>query len=357
VTRRQIWLLAAVAGVLVLLVVALRGVLAALALSAFLAYVFEPWVGRLHARGVPRAAGALACLAVMIALVVGLAFAVLPALVAELAALIEQLPEFAETVRTVWLPRLQALSPVPLRIPDDEALLELLEQARPALRSSMLSAVVGVSRGTAGFIAVLVQLALIPVLAFYALRDAPTLRRNALAVVPADLRSRVVEVTGQVDRVISAYLRGQLTVCLVVAVLYSIGFSLAGVPFAVLAGSAAGFLTLIPYAGPVMGLALALGLSIFEHGLGLQLAYTAGAFALVNGLEGTVITPNLVGDRLGLHPLAVVLGLVAGGQLAGLVGMLVAVPLLAVGKIVVWPALRDALAAPRGPDDRPGAYA
>jgi predicted PurR-regulated permease PerM len=327
VTRRQIWLLAAVAGVLVLLVVALRGVLAALALSAFLAYVFEPWVGRLHARGVPRAAGALACLAVMIALVVGLAFAVLPALVAELAALIEQLPEFAETVRTVWLPRLQALSPVPLRIPDDEALLELLEQARPALRSSMLSAVVGVSRGTAGFIAVLVQLALIPVLAFYALRDAPTLRRNALAVVPADLRSRVVEVTGQV------------------------------VPFAVLAGSAAGFLTLIPYAGPVMGLALALGLSIFEHGLGLQLAYTAGAFALVNGLEGTVITPNLVGDRLGLHPLAVVLGLVAGGQLAGLVGMLVAVPLLAVGKIVVWPALRDALAAPRGPDDRPGAYA
>lgn len=356
-TRRQLLLLATVGGVLVLLVVALSGVLAALALSVFLAYVFEPWVARLHARGVPRSLGALASLAVILALVGGIGIAALPALAAELMTLVEQLPDFIETLQTVWLPWLDSISPVPLRIPDADAMLELFERARPQLQRSLLGAIVGVSRGTAGVIAALVQLALIPVLTFYVLRDAPTLRQNALAIVPADLRPRAIELAGQVDRVISAYLRGQLTVCLVVAVLYSLAFGLTGVPFAVLVGSAAGLLTLIPYAGPAMGLGLALGLSALEHGVGLPLVFTAGAFAVVNGLEGTVITPNLVGDRLGLHPLAVVLGLVAGGQLAGLVGMLVAVPVLAVGKIVLWPALRDALAAPRGPDDRPGAYA
>ncbi len=178
-----------------------------------------------------------------------------------------------------------------------------------------------------------------PVLAFYAIRDAPALRRGVAALLPAEIRDQVLASGRKVNEVVSAYLRGQLTVALILGALYGLAYALVGVPAGVLVGFAAGLLAVIPYAGPAIGLLLALVLTGLHYGIEAHLLWVLASFTLVQTVDGALITPRIVGERLGLHPVAVILGLVAGGQLLGFVGLILALPALAALKVLVWPEL------------------
>lgn len=352
-SRREAGLVLFAIGVLAALVWALNGVLLALSLSAFVAYLYGPLVSALERRGVDRWIGALAVTSFAVLTPLALALWLAPLLWAQLAQLIQLGPPLAERISGEWLPWLQAHYPGTAVIPDPEAWLGLLEPIHPESLGTRFAAVAsGLFSTTAGIVGVLVQLALVPLLSFHLLRDAPRILAGAASLIPADVRPGVLETARQVDRIISTYLRGQLTVCVLVGALYAGVYQLAGVPFAVLVGLSAGVLTLIPYAGPALGLAIAEILVAFQGGIGMPMLWTLIGFGTVQALEGSVITPKIVGDRLGLHPLAVVLGLLAGNQLAGLIGMLVAVPVLAVAKEALWPAVREALArgAPSAPE-------
>ncbi|MFQ5696945.1 MAG: AI-2E family transporter [Myxococcota bacterium] len=332
---------------------ALQGVLLALSLSGFVAYLMGPLVNTLERRGVDRWVGAGAAVGCAVLVPLAAALWLGPFLWTELGELVQLVPPLADRLVGEWLPWLQAHSPWPEAVLDLRAWRGVVEQIQPESLGTPFAAVASqLFSTTAGIVGVLVQLALVPLLCFHLLRDAPRIRAAAASVIPADVRPRVLETARQVDRIVSAYLRGQLTVCIVVGALYAGAFHLAGVPFAILVGILAGALTLIPYAGPALGLALAELLVAFEGGIGMPMVWTAIGFGAVQALEGSLITPKIVGDRLGLHPLAVVLGLLAAHQLAGLVGMLVAVPVLAIAKEALWPAVREALArgAPSKPD-------
>ncbi len=337
-SRRAWWILGATAATTLLAVIALRNVLVALAAAGLLAYLASPLLTRLESLGIPRGATAGAVLALAGALLTALCLVLLPVIQSEILGLIGQLPGLVSRLQTDWIPWVEQRLDLSLPHTSTEALSELRSRVQTLdIRGPFTAAVAAMFRSTSSLVFVAFEILLFPVLAFYAMRDGPRLRGTLVGVLPAEARDPVLEAGVQVDRVVSAWLRGQLSVCLVLALLYSLVYSIAGVPAGILVGTLAGFLVIIPYAGPALGFGLALLLTGVEYGLDARLAWVAGGFAIVQALEGTLITPRIVGDRLGLHPCVVILGLVAGGQLLGFAGIVLAVPLLAVARVLVVP--------------------
>jgi predicted PurR-regulated permease PerM len=335
---RRLLLFAAALGGLLLVGFALRSVLVAVGLALLLAYLTSPIVDRLEGRGVSRTLTTLGVLVLAFGLLGALALGFLPVLQHQVIELVERLPALLARIQTDWLPWLEAQ--LGLRLPGTsvELLSEIVERARSLETAGPLRELLGQAfRSTASFALSLFQLALVPVLSFYAIRDAPELRRGLARLVPEEIRPQVLDGGNKVNRVVAAYLRGQLTVALILAALYGLVWGLIGVPSGVLVGVLAGLLAVIPYVGPAIGLALALLLTGLEYGVDAHLLWVLGSFAVVQGVEGSLITPRIVGESLGLHPVAVILGLVAGGELLGLVGMILALPALAALRVLVWP--------------------
>jgi predicted PurR-regulated permease PerM len=144
----------------------------------------------------------------------------------------------------------------------------------------------------------------------------------------------------RVDRLISGFIRGQLTVCALLAVLYSVGFAIIGIDLAFVIGAIAGVAAIIPYVGGALALASAAGMCLLQYGVDVHLALVVGWYALVQGLEGMVLTPRILGGSLGMHPVVVIVALMIGADLLGFLGLMVAVPIAAVVQVV----LQDLLA-------------
>ena len=347
--RRGLLFGAALAGV-IFAGVALQSVLLAIGLALLQAYLLSPIVDRLERRGVPRSLTTVGVLALGFGLLAALVLGLLPLLQQQVVELVERLPGMLERVQTQWLPWIEARLGVRLPGTSQELLQEIVDRTRSLEATGPLREALGEAfRNTASFALSLLQLALVPVLSFYAIRDAPELRRGLAALIPEEIRPRVLVAGDKVNQVVAAYLRGQLTVALILGCLYGLAWGVIGVPSGVFVGFTAGLLAVIPYVGPAIGLTGALALVGLEFGIDAHLLWVLGSFALIQGVEGTLITPRIVGDRLGLHPVAVILGLVAGGQLLGLVGMILALPALAALKVLVWPDLES----PPAPDPRP----
>ena len=190
-----------------------------------------------------------------------------------------------------------------------------------------------------------VNLLLVPVVAFYLLRDWNRIVRNVHNLFPASQRARVARLVGETDQVLGAFLRGQLSVMLALAIIYSTGLWLVGLDLALPIGLLAGLVSFVPYLGFIVGLASASVAALFQFQDIWMLVWVLAVFVAGQLLDGTLLTPNLVGERIGLHPVAVIFAVLAGGQLFGFFGVLLALPAAAV--ILVWLRhLHGVLAAP-----------
>jgi predicted PurR-regulated permease PerM len=195
--------------------------------------------------------------------------------------------------------------------------------------------------GTAAAVTRILQLLLLPVLAFYFLRDYDRMLQSARDLLPFSQRDRALRLGREFDRILGGYVRGQLTVCACLAVLYATGLWLAGIEGGVPVGLLAGALFLLPYLGSVLGLVTALSLALVQYGADRHLLYVLATFGVAQGIESWFLTPRIVGERLGLHPVAVILALFAGGELLGFFGVLIALPLAALGKVALTSALSE----------------
>jgi len=308
-------------------------------LAGVLAYIFEPVMGWLHARRIPRGAAAAIMLALLVTLLAGLLLLVLPLLMAQTAALAERLPQMVAHLRE-HLPGLLERNGMPL--PDVAAAandpLTTLQQMLAAhaseasgwLRSGLLRA----GQGGAALAGLLGTLVLFPVVLFYALRDLPQIGPALLALAPTPVRGLVAELGGDADAVLGEFVRGQLAVMLCMAVVYALALQGLGVPHALSIGALAGILTFVPLLGPVGGALLALGAAALLPGDAAPWWAIVAVFVGGNLLENLLITPRLVGERIGLHPLTVIFALMAFGKLFGWSGVLVALPATAV--LQVW---------------------
>jgi predicted PurR-regulated permease PerM len=181
----------------------------------------------------------------------------------------------------------------------------------------------------------LTNMVLIPVVTFYLLRDWDDFIATIKHLLPRDIEPEISKISAEADEMLGAFLRGQLLVMVVLGAVYSIGLWLAGLKFALLVGMLAGLVSFVPYLGFIVGILVAGVAVLFQtHDL-MQLLPVVAVFTAGQALEGMVLTPMLVGDRIGIHPVAIIFAILAGAQLFGFVGMLLALPVAAVLAVIV----------------------
>lgn len=308
-----------------LLLWVLSPILAPFLAAAILAYVFDPMVVVLTRRGVPRALATALAVVTLILAVVLLLLIVLPLFYKEIAQLTQQLPGFVEQLKTSALPWIKEKFDVEISL-DAASFRQFVTdnlQDAGGLAKKIFSSV-GV--GGIAVLGFLINLVLIPVVFFYVLRDWPTIVASVDGMIPRRFYETVSTLTREIDAVLSEFLRGQLSVVLIMAVFYSLCLWLVGLHFWLPVGLITGLLVFVPYLGSGTGLVLGTIAAVMQFPSFTGIAMVWGVFAVGQLIEGFLVTPWLVGDRIGLHPVAVIFALLAFGQIFGFFGLLLALP-------------------------------
>ncbi|NEX60706.1 AI-2E family transporter [Noviherbaspirillum galbum] len=337
--QKQTVLWLAVGLALALLLVKLGPVLAPFLAAAILAYALNPAVDWLCARRLGRIAlpRALAVTLVMLAFfasIVALFLIVTPVLQKQAPLLQEQIPELLGRMNA-WLgPRLRDIG-VHIRL-DETGVRRIVSKYVATSGDELWSMVLASARvGGVALIGWLVMLALVPIALFYLLLDWHGVLARITNLVPRRWVANLVNLAREVDSLLAQYLRGQLSVIVVLCVYYASTLALAGVDVAVPVGVLTGLLIFIPYIGFGIGFVLALVSAMLQFNDLHGLAAVAGIYGVGQVIEGFILTPRLVGERIGLHPLTVIFALFAFGQLFGFVGVLLALPASAVLAVAV----------------------
>ena len=297
--------------------------------AGILAYICNPLVRRLAVSKVPRALAVALVMGGLLLLSGLLLIIMLPLLEKEIGLFVARLPVWIEAARTRLLPQLQQWFGISLEW-DSQALKNLLLthwQSAGGIAGKLLPWL----GSSGGAIAVaLVNLLLIPVAMFYLLRDWDALAAQLDGLIPRHWHGKVAEIAAEVDGVLAEFLRGQISVMLLMSLFYVVALWLTGLEFALPIGILAGLLVFVPYLGMILGLSLATLAAVMQFPSFGGVLWVWAAFGAGQLLEGMVVTPWLVGDRIGLHPLAVIFALLAFGQVFGFFGLLLALPLAAI---------------------------
>jgi len=316
------------------LLVTLGPILAPFIAAFIIAYALNPGVDRIDRLrvgrfDVPRPLAVVIVMLLFFAVLVALVLIVVPVLQTEIPLLQAQIPAFLAKINDVLGPKLQELG-VRVRL-DSTGIRKLVSQQMATSGEEIWAAVLASAKvgGTAvlGWIATLV---LIPVVLFYLLLDWHQMMARIAGAVPRRYIGHTLAMAGEVDVLLAQYLRGQLLVMLVLAIYYSVGLAIAGFDVALPVGILTGLLVFIPYLGFGLGLVLALIAAVLQFADWGGVIAVAVIYGVGQVIEGFVLTPRLVGERIGLNPLAVIFALLAFGQLFGFVGVLLALPASAI---------------------------
>lgn len=333
--RNLIWL--GVAAAALLLVWLLGPVLTPFVVAAVLAYALHPAVEALDTRGVPRLLAVVIVEVLAIVALLALVLLIIPVIVRELPLLKEQIPLLAERVNQQLAPW---LAQVGIQVSLDSASIKafLLKTLDANFEEWMATLLSSARIGGSVLLAFVGNAILMPVVLFYLLADWPAIVRRVQALVPPRMRESVIGFLDECDVVLGQYLRGQLTVMAVLAVYFSAALAIAGFDLALPLGVFTGLAIFIPYLGFGIGLALALLAALLQFGNWYGIAAVALIYGVGQVGESLFLTPRLVGERIGLNPLAVIFALLAFGHLFGFIGVLIALPVSA----VLWVALQRA---------------
>lgn len=308
-------------------------VLAPFLVAAILAYICDPLVDKLSILGYKKyqfgrtTSTVLVMLAVLGAIVV-LILIFLPLLQKQSLLIVERLPALITNLRANVEPWLQAKFGISLAI--DSAYIQDIISKNWKTAGNILGDVLQTAGSNSlALIGVVANILLLPVVLFYLLRDWDTFTEGIGKLIPRDLVAKSTEIAQEIDQMLAEFLRGQLTVMLLMSVFYSAGLWLAGLDNALPIGIIAGLLNFVPYLGPALGMGLALLVGTLQFSSFSQIIPVLAVFGIGQLIESNVITPKLVGQRIGLHPVVVIFALLAGGQLFGFAGVLLALPVAA----------------------------
>ncbi|UFH48342.1 AI-2E family transporter [Pseudomonas sp. KNUC1026] len=314
----------------------LHPILTPFLVAMVLAYLADPLVDRLEAWGLSRTLGVVVVF-LGFTLVFALGLVVLiPMLARQVVRLYELAPQMLDWLQQSALPWVQA------KLGLGEGFWKF-DKIKAAISSHMgqTGDVVGLvlQRATASSLALfgwLANLVLIPVVGFYLLRDWDVMMAKIRSLLPRQREKQIVGLAGECHEVLGAFVRGQLLVMLALGGIYAGGLMLTGLELGLLVGVIAGLASIVPYMGFITGIGVAMIAGLFQYGLDpLHLSLIAGVFVVGQALEGMVLTPLLVGDRIGLHPVAVIFAVLAGGELFGFTGILLALPVAAVIMVLI----------------------
>ena len=304
--------------------VSISGILLPFVVGLAVAYLLDPVADRMEALRLPRWLATSIAIVAFFGLMIGVFIAIAPMLRDQVVGFATALPGYIAKVRPLILGLI------------DEAGGTARAQTLVEQSSGKLMEWVGAHMGQVlasgiAFFNVLTLILISPVVAFYLLRDWDTIVARFTLLLPRQQLSTITSLLRDMDYALSGFVRGQFLVCMALAVLYAFGWSLLGLNYALVLGLIAGLLAFVPLAGPFFASALAVLVALGQFGTDwFKVALVYVVFVIVQGIEGSVLTPNLIGNRVGLHPVWVIFAIFAGGEMLGVVGIFLAVPVAAV---------------------------
>jgi predicted PurR-regulated permease PerM len=320
------WQMLALAAVVIFVIWGLAPVLMPFALAAMLAYLGDPLADRLQRLGMGRSWAVSIVFTVITVILVGVMLLLVPLIQRQVSNLIDNLPHYVEWARTVALPWVQQRLHLEPDTFDTDKVLATIREHIGSIGSIAARAITRVTQSGMGIITWMTNAVLIPVVAFYLLRDWDTMIAHIQRLIPRSIEPTVVRLSRESDQVLGAFVRGQLLVMLALGVFYGLALTLVGISIGPLIGMIAGLLSFVPYLGFMIGFVAALVAALVQYGDWTHVLLVCGAFTVGQLLEGYVLVPRLVGGKIGLHPVAVIFAVLAGGHLFGFLGVLLALP-------------------------------
>ncbi len=344
----RFWL--AAFAVFLLLLYLLSDILLPFVAGMAVAYFLDPAADRLQKWGCSRAVATTLITLIFVIAFVLLLVLLVPALTSQVAEFAGNVPDYLRRLREFLEPLIVNVSAQVS--PQD------LERARAVIGDFSQQAVVwiaGLLKGVAGVFSILSVLVITPVVTFYLIYDWDRMVAMIDGWLPRRHAATIRQQIKLVDATLAGFVRGQATVCFILATYYGIALGVVGLQFGLIVGIGAGLVSFVPYVGTLIGVGVGVGLALLQFDSIAPTAIVAGVFVVGQVLEGYVLTPRLVGKRIGLHPVWVIFALLAGGSLFGFVGMLLAVPTAAVIGVLVRFGLAQYLASAFFDGDQGGA--
>lgn len=314
------------------LIYLLSPVLTPFLIAAVFAYIGDPLVDRLETLKLSRTLSVTAVFISLILLALLLLLILVPMLERQFVLLGDKLPVYLDTLQQKVLPAVGGYLGVD---PESFDLASLKAMVREQWSGAVKGVFSVLSQSGMTVLAWGANLVLIPVVTFYMLRDWDIMVERIHELMPRRYEASVARLTKASDEVLGAFLRGQLTVMIALGVIYSTGLSIIGLELALLIGMLAGLVSFVPYLGTIVGIVAAGAAALMQFQELLPLLYVAAVFTVGQMVEGMLLTPLLVGDKIGLHPVAVIFAVLAGGQLFGFFGILLALPVAAVVMVLL----------------------
>ena len=313
----------------------LAPILTPFVVSAGLAYLFDPLADWLERRKLSRTIAVSLVFVLMSVLLILCVLVLIPLLQNQVDYLIERSPDYTAWIRETAIPWLESRAGISLVLPATEDIVSMIRTHWQSAGGFVGDILNSVSKSGLVVVAWLANLALIPIVTWYLLRDWDRFMDAIHQLVPRSTEPVIIKLAQQSNEVLGAFIRGQLLVMLGLGIMYVTGLWLVGLKLALLIGILAGLLSVVPYLGTIIGILAALIAVVVQFGDWLHVGLVMLVFGLGQVIEGSILTPLLVGDRIGLHPVAVIFAVLAGGSLFGFVGVLLALPVAAVVMVVV----------------------
>lgn len=320
------WQLLGLTAVIVFVIWLLAPVLMPFALAGMLAYLGDPLADRLQRLGMGRTWAVSIVFTVIAVIFIGVLLLLVPLISHQVENLSENLPHYVDWVRGTALPWVQQRLHLDPGTFDTDRVLATIREHIGSIGTIAARTVAKVTQSGMGIITWMTNAVLIPVVAFYLLRDWDTMIAHIQRLLPRSIEPTVVRLSRESDQVLGAFVRGQLLVMLALGVFYGLGLTLVGISIGPLIGMIAGLLSFVPYLGFIIGFVAALIAALVQYGDWMHVILVVVVFTIGQLLEGYVLVPRLVGGKIGLHPVAVIFAVLAGGHLFGFLGVLLALP-------------------------------
>ena len=329
-TDSQRWL--ALAGVVLAggVLYLLAPVLTPFAVAALLAYMGDPLVDQLEQTRLSRTGAVVTVFVVIFTVLLTAALVLVPLLEQQLVSLVRRLPRYLDWVQTNLVPALMTNLGVEREVVALTAVKDAVVRNWQQAGGMLIGLVADVSKSGVAVAGWAANGILVPVVTFYLLRDWDLLVARVHELIPRQFETGVSRLAKDCDSVLAEFFRGQVLVMVALALIYVVGLSIVGLELALLIGLIGGLVSFVPYLGFLVGIVMASVAAFFQFQELLPLVYVAIVFGIGQLIEAMLLTPLLVGDRIGLHPVAVIFAVLAGGQLFGFFGVLLALPAAAV---------------------------
>jgi len=329
------WFFMAVFLLLGFFIYILSPILTPFAVSALIAYLFDPFADKLESWKLSRTLSVVIVFVLMMLIMFVILLFLIPTLEYQISSLISNLPKYFQWLSdhvTPWLREKFGLETDVFNMSEVSALLKSHWNDAGGIAKAVLASI---SKSSMVIVNWMMNIVLIPVITFYLLRDWDILTARVGELIPRPVYPTINKLVTESNSVLSAFLRGQFSVMLALGVIYSIGLMVIGLDLSLLIGMGAGIVSFIPYLGAITGMVVGVVSAFVQFGDLTMVVYVLIVFGVGQLLEGMVLTPWLVGDRIGLHPVAVIFSVLAGGQLFGFVGILLGLPIAAVVMVLL----------------------